>query len=154
MVARKRTPAKPVAPKQEATPEPAKLVNWSGWIITAIVAVVAVNHLAKYWRGGSKPEPTPVVAVDKLTAEAFKVMAAEYEKFHVEAARSIKSGDIKTDAELYAALKPSREAALRKAFTPIDDYVEAGLQRDNHILKPESAEFLETLGKAFGKAVK
>lgn len=150
MVARKRTP-KPAAP----VPVVVKKIDWPSWISCAVVVSIGVAFFwPKLSGGGDRPKPTPAVAVDKLTAEAFQVMAAEYEKFHVDAARSIKAGDIKTDAELYAALKPGREAALRKAFTPIDDYVEAGLQRDNHILKPESAEFLETLGKAFGKAVK
>lgn len=168
MVARKRTPAKPKkipkAPIQrpaETSGEPTVEVvrtksNLATWVLVAL-AVGAFGFNVYKWQtqGGVTPQPQPKPAsVEQVAKDAIKDLAEGYSKSFSDAAVLVLEGKIKTDSELFQSLKPSNDKARSAAFAGMDKLIQDGLPRDSDKLKPEAADFLEAIAKAYGKAVR
>lgn len=161
MVARKRTPAKPVAPKEVApAPVPVVVEKSSApmWAIVGIFAVAVGYYVIRSERGISpSPEPQPQpkpASVQSLVSEARKSLLAGYGNAFEQAAKGVESGEIKLARQVFELTNPATKKAREAALAPIDHYANTSLPRDVDTLKPEAAKFLREIADAFKREAK
>jgi hypothetical protein len=95
---------------------------------------------------------TPSPEDNGVVWESFEKEMEGYAKVFEDAAKEIKSGEIKTDREFFDAVNPRTGEVRKEARSILDKYFQDRLPRDGVDLKPESASFVENIAKQFLEA--
>ena len=110
--------------------QPITLMQAAPWFAIAVLGYMLLTKQDA--APGPAPDPKPVVVtIEKATSGVFLETKAEVKRLWNEAADMVESKDIKTDAELFAFIKPASRTALEQATKTFDDALETNLPRNS-----------------------
>lgn len=125
------------------------------WGFPALLAVV-LGALVWFQRSDSDnpgPGPSPDQTIEAVTEGVFNDMKAGYAQTFTSAAERVRSGEIKTDQELFAIVQPALVAMRKEKQRPFDQIFNLSLPRgeDGSFAGKETevAEFLLKIAKSW-----